>query len=119
MRIISKLAACTMLAGVAMAGIAVAQDKPTIVTVVKVTGENWFTRMNEGVDAFGKDNADVSASQVGPAKADAAQQARILEDLVAKTCVLPLYRWTHRHLKACCVVLPSVASRSSHTKVTA
>lgn len=97
MRIISKLAACTMLAGVAMAGIAVAQDKPTIVTVVKVTGENWFTRMNEGVDAFGKDNADVSASQVGPAKADAAQQARILEDLVAKTCLqLPLYRWTHR-----------------------
>jgi simple sugar transport system substrate-binding protein len=84
MRIISKLAACTVLAGVAVAGVAVAQDKPTITTVVKVTGENWFTRMNEGVDAFGKDNPNVSASQVGPAKADAAQQARILEDLVAK-----------------------------------
>jgi simple sugar transport system substrate-binding protein len=74
----------TMLAGTVMAGTAFAQDKPTIVTVVKVTGENWFTRMNEGVDAYGKDNANVSTSQVGPAKADAAQQTRIIEDLVAK-----------------------------------
>ncbi len=80
----SKLIAGTMLAGTVMAGAAFAADKPTIVTVVKVTGENWFTRMNEGVDAYGKDNANVSASQVGPAKADAAQQTRIIEDLVAK-----------------------------------
>lgn len=36
MRIISKLAACTVLAGVAMGGVAVAQDKPTITTVVKL-----------------------------------------------------------------------------------
>jgi len=73
-----------MLASTVVAGAAFAQDKPTIVTVVKVTGENWFTRMNEGVDAFGKDNPNVSTSQVGPAKADAAQQTRIIEDLVAK-----------------------------------
>lgn len=80
----SKLIAGTMLASTVVAGAAFAQDKPTIVTVVKVTGENWFTRMNEGVDAFGKDNPNVSTSQVGPAKADAAQQTRIIEDLVAK-----------------------------------
>lgn len=80
----SKMIVTTMLAGTVMAGTAFAQDKPTIVTVVKVTGENWFTRMNEGVDAYGKDNANVSTSQVGPAKADAAQQTRIIEDLVAK-----------------------------------
>ena len=72
----SKLIAGTMLASTVVAGAAFAQDKPTIVTVVKVTGENWFTRMNEGVDAFGKDNPNVSTSQVGPAKADAAQQTR-------------------------------------------
>ncbi|KAB2706019.1 simple sugar transport system substrate-binding protein [Ochrobactrum intermedium] len=84
MSMFSKLIAGTMLAGTVMAGAAFAADKPTIVTVVKVTGENWFTRMNEGVDAYGKDNANVSASQVGPAKADAAQQTRIIEDLVAK-----------------------------------
>lgn len=80
----SKLIAGTMLASTVVAGAAFAQDKPTIVTVVKVTGENWFTRMNEGVDAYGKDNPNVSTSQVGPAKADAAQQTRIIEDLVAK-----------------------------------
>jgi simple sugar transport system substrate-binding protein len=80
----SKIIAGTMLASTVVAGAAFAQDKPTIVTVVKVTGENWFTRMNEGVDAYGKDNPNVSTSQVGPAKADAAQQTRIIEDLVAK-----------------------------------
>ncbi|MEL4375174.1 substrate-binding domain-containing protein [Brucella cytisi] len=84
MSMFSKMIVATMLAGTVMAGTAFAQDKPTIVTVVKVTGENWFTRMNEGVDAYGKDNANVSTSQVGPAKADAAQQTRIIEDLVAK-----------------------------------
>jgi len=61
-----------------------AQEKPSIVTVVKVTGENWFTRMHEGVAAYAADNAQVSTSQVGPAKADAAQQARMIEDLVAR-----------------------------------
>ncbi|WP_337268608.1 autoinducer 2 ABC transporter substrate-binding protein [Oryzifoliimicrobium ureilyticus] len=82
---ISKLIAGTMLAGlIAVGGAARAEDKPTIVTVVKVTGENWFIRMNEGVTAFGKDNPGVDASQIGPAKADAAQQTRIIEDLVAK-----------------------------------
>lgn len=84
MRIIIKFMACTMLAGAMMAGSAIAQEKPTITTVVKVTGENWFTRMNEGVDAYGEDNSHVSTNQVGPARADAAQQARIIEDLVAK-----------------------------------
>ncbi|EXL02750.1 autoinducer 2 ABC transporter substrate-binding protein [Brucella anthropi] len=84
MSMFSKLIAGTMLASTVVAGAAFAQDKPTIVTVVKVTGENWFTRMNEGVDAYGKDNPNVSTSQVGPAKADAAQQTRIIEDLVAK-----------------------------------
>lgn len=81
---ISKLAACTMLAAAVVAGVAIAKDKPSIVTVVKVTGENWFIRMNEGVDNYGKDNASVSTSQIGPGKADAAQQTRLIEDLVAK-----------------------------------
>jgi simple sugar transport system substrate-binding protein len=84
MSMISKLAAGTMLAGLMAIASAHAEDKQSIVTVVKVTGENWFIRMNEGVDAYGKDNPGVDASQIGPAKADAAQQSRIIEDLVAK-----------------------------------
>ncbi|KTQ97516.1 MULTISPECIES: substrate-binding domain-containing protein [Aureimonas] len=84
MTTLSKLAACTALGLTLCAGAATAQDKPTIVTVVKVTGENWFTRMNQGVDAYGAEHTNVATSQVGPAKADAAQQGRIIEDLVAK-----------------------------------
>lgn len=79
-RMAGSAAAFTML----VAGAAIAQDSSTITTVVKVTGENWFIRMNEGVDQFNTDNDAIDASQVGPAQADAAQQARIIEDLVAR-----------------------------------
>lgn len=61
-----------------------AQQTPTIVTVVKVTGETWFKRMEEGVKEFGASTPAISARQTGPAKADAAQQQRLVEDLVAK-----------------------------------
>lgn len=86
MSMIRKIAACSVAVGALCAATSslIAQDKPSIVTVVKVTGENWFTRMEEGVVAYGADNAGVTTSQSGPAKADAAQQARIIEDLVAK-----------------------------------
>ncbi len=85
MTIIRKFAACAVALGaLGTATAVIAEEKPTIVTVVKVTGENWFTRMEEGVVAYGKDNAGVVTSQIGPAKADAAQQARLIEDLVAK-----------------------------------
>ncbi|TLP45909.1 autoinducer 2 ABC transporter substrate-binding protein [Cohaesibacter sp. CAU 1516] len=78
-----------LLAGIsalAMVGVslpALAADKE-IVTVVKVTGENWFTRMDEGVQAFDKDTDGIKARQVGPAKADAAQQTAIIQDLIAQ-----------------------------------
>ncbi|MGH6861239.1 MAG: substrate-binding domain-containing protein [Phyllobacterium sp.] len=82
---VRKIAACTVALGTIWAAQPLfAQDSPSIVTVVKVTGENWFTRMEEGVVAYGKDNPGVKTSQVGPAKADAAQQGRLIEDLVAK-----------------------------------
>ena len=82
---IRKFAACAVALGALTATTAaIAEETPSIVTVVKVTGENWFTRMNEGVDAYGKENPGVSTSQVGPGKADAAQQGRLIEDLVAK-----------------------------------
>lgn len=80
-----KLVSCTIALGaLCAAGAVVGQDTPSIVTVVKVTGENWFTRMEQGVVAYGKDNTGVKTSQIGPAKADSAQQLRLIEDLVAK-----------------------------------
>ena len=57
--------------------------KYTIVTVVKITGINWFNRMEEGVRKYAKDTGN-NATQTGPSTADAAQQAAIIEDLIAK-----------------------------------
>ena len=57
--------------------------KYTIVTVVKITGINWFNRMEEGVKKYAKDTGN-TATQTGPSTADAAQQAAIIEDLIAK-----------------------------------
>ncbi|WP_062015122.1 substrate-binding domain-containing protein [Aureimonas sp. AU4] len=67
-----------------IAGIAAAQSKPVIATVVKISGIPWFDRMNTGVEEFAKANPDVDASQSGPATADAAQQLQIVQDLTAR-----------------------------------
>jgi simple sugar transport system substrate-binding protein len=78
----------TALAGAALAlgaiAFADAATDQTIVTVVKVTGINWFNRMDEGVKEFAKDNPGINAYQTGPGRADAAQQLKIIEDLIAK-----------------------------------
>jgi simple sugar transport system substrate-binding protein len=65
----------------------------TIATVVKVDGHVWFERMRQGVDAFDK-ASEHTAFMVGPAKADAAEQVKIVEDLIAQNvdaiCIVPL-----------------------------
>lgn len=68
---------------VGVTGIVLAQKKYTIVTVVKITGINWFNRMEEGVKQYAKDSGN-DATQTGPAQADAAQQLKLIQDLVAK-----------------------------------
>lgn len=54
-----------------------------IATVVKVSGIQWFNRMEEGVLQFGRDTGH-NTFQLGPAQADAAQQVQIIEDLIAQ-----------------------------------
>jgi len=66
------------------AGVLVAQEKPVIATVVKISGIPWFDRLETGVKAFQEANPDVDASQSGPATADSAQQLQIVNDLIAK-----------------------------------
>lgn len=61
-----------------------AQDKPIIATVVKISGIPWFNRMEVGVKEFAAANPALTASQSGPATADAAQQLKIIDDLVAR-----------------------------------
>ncbi len=82
-----KMLAGTTVAAVALVGsigTLVAQEKPVIATVVKISGIPWFDRMSTGIAAFQEANPDVDASQSGPATADSAQQLQIINDLVAK-----------------------------------
>ena len=73
------------LAVLGAAGSLQAQDKQqAITTVVKITGIAWFDRMEAGVKEFGAQNAGVKTEQTGPGQADAAQQLRVIEDLIAK-----------------------------------
>jgi simple sugar transport system substrate-binding protein len=74
--------AATFLA--ASAGGVCAQEKPTMATVVKISGIPWFNRMEVGVKEFAATTPTVNAFQNGPSNADAAQQLRIIEDLVAR-----------------------------------
>ena len=66
---------------------------PSIATVVKTAGINWFARMEVGVRQFGRDKG-VRAFQQGPDRADAALQVRIVDDLIASKvdalCVVPM-----------------------------
>jgi len=56
----------------------------TFATVVKLIGVGWFNRMEVGVKDFGNDYPNVTTFQQGPAKADAALQVQVLEDLIAQ-----------------------------------
>ena len=87
MMIKSKLVLGSALAAILFAGSAgalMAQSKPVMATVVKISGIPWFDRMNTGVEEFAKANPDVDASQTGPATADSAQQLQLIQDLIAK-----------------------------------
>jgi simple sugar transport system substrate-binding protein len=69
-----------------------AGQKYTLATVVKITGINWFNRMEEGVKKFGEETGNDTFQQ-GPTEADAALQVQIVEDLIAQNvnaiCVVP------------------------------
>ena len=69
--------------GVSLHGADAQTKKYNMVTVVKITGINWFNRMETGVKKYAKDSGN-NATQTGPSTADAAQQAAIIEDLIAK-----------------------------------
>jgi simple sugar transport system substrate-binding protein len=84
MSIVKKLSLCAVLLAGIGAVAAYAADGKTVVTVVKLRGETWFVRMAEGVKAFGDKNPGFTTNEIGPGKADAAQQKTMIEDLIAK-----------------------------------
>ncbi|MGI6433175.1 MAG: substrate-binding domain-containing protein [Sphaerochaetaceae bacterium] len=67
--------------------------KLTIATVVKVDGHAWFERMKVGIDAYAKESGN-EAFMVGPSNADAAEQVKVVEDLIAQNvdaiCIVPI-----------------------------
>jgi len=82
MKAVSILAA-TGAAATFVAGPVPAQDGPSIATVVKIAGIQWFNRMEEGVNQYAADKG-VNAFQVGPAQADPQQQVALIEDMIAQ-----------------------------------
>ena len=72
------------LTGALPAGWAFAKnDPPQIAVVVKIGGIPWFNAMEAGIKKVAGE-LKVNAWQVGPTQADAAQQVRAVEDLIAK-----------------------------------
>ncbi len=70
-------------AGLLAGGIAFAQDQPQIGVVVKIGGIPWFNAMEKGIESAAAD-LGAEAWMVGPTQADAAQQVRAIEDLIAR-----------------------------------
>jgi simple sugar transport system substrate-binding protein len=62
---------------------AFAQDQPQIGVVVKIGGIPWFNAMEVGIEKQAEEMG-VDAWMVGPTQADAAQQVRAIEDLIAR-----------------------------------
>lgn len=87
-----KLAAAAPAAMAMGTGAALAQKGPQIATVVKIGGIPWFNAMEVGIQKAGKE-LGVEAWMIGPTQADAAQQVRAVEDLIARKvnviCVVP------------------------------
>jgi simple sugar transport system substrate-binding protein len=67
-------------------------DPAQVAVVVKIGGIPWFNAMEVGIKKQGPAEK-VNAWQIGPTQADAAQQVRAVEDLIAKKvdviCVVP------------------------------
>jgi len=70
-------------AALALTGMVMAQAKPQIATVVKIGGIPWFNAMEMGIKKAAGE-LGVDAWQIGPTQADAAQQVRAVEDLIAR-----------------------------------
>src|SRR5881296_1071352 len=79
----TAMAAFALILSVAFAPAWADANKPTIGVVVKIGGIPWFNAMEAGIKkAAGETGAD--AWMVGPTQADAAQQVKAVEDLIAR-----------------------------------
>ena len=74
----------TLLAAALVVPSVLAQDDAvTIPMIVKISGIQWFDRMEEGVNEYAQETGQ-DVYQLGPAQADAALQVQIVEDMIAQ-----------------------------------
>lgn len=78
-----KAVALTLLFGTILVSLAFAQEVRRIPMIVKVSGIQWFDRMEEGVVQYAEETG-TDAYQLGPSQADAALQVQIIEDTIAQ-----------------------------------
>jgi simple sugar transport system substrate-binding protein len=75
--------ALSLLAFGVLAATATAAAAEDVSVVVKIGGIPWFNAMEQGIKKAGGE-LKVSAGMIGPTQADAAQQVRAVEDLIAR-----------------------------------
>ena len=83
MKTIARVAALSLGAAFLAAPASAADGPYKMPTVVKISGIQWFNRMEEGVDEYAKESGN-NAYQVGPASADAQLQVQLIEDMIAQ-----------------------------------
>jgi simple sugar transport system substrate-binding protein len=63
---------------------AVAQGQKTIAIAVKVAGDPWWARLEEGLKEFNRAHPDLRIFMQGVSRSDGALQAQLIEDLIAQ-----------------------------------
>jgi simple sugar transport system substrate-binding protein len=63
---------------------ALAQEEKTIAIAVKVAGDPWWSRMEEGLKEYDEANPNVRVFMQGVSQSDGALQAQLIEDLIAQ-----------------------------------
>lgn len=77
-------AGLTAFAALAGTGASVAEDQKTIGIVVKVAGDPWWARLEQGLKEFEAANPGVRLFMQGVSQSDGALQAQLIEDIIAQ-----------------------------------
>ncbi|MBB1076586.1 substrate-binding domain-containing protein [Rhodoferax sp. 4810] len=83
LKVLGTSALIALAASAGWSGAAFGAEPKVMVTVVKEAGVPWFNILNQGLEEGGK-RFNLKTSMTGPAKADPAQQVKLIEDLIAK-----------------------------------
>lgn len=83
LKLLGTSALIALAASAGWSGAAFGAEPKVMVTVVKEAGVPWFNILNQGLEEGAK-QFNLKTSMTGPAKADPAQQVKLIEDLIAK-----------------------------------